>query len=90
MEGQLLYLTYLPREAVWNLRSVPISQKYLDFGEPCSPSRHKLTPPEWNVLDSLVTELSKLCGKHGAMEGWYVTFLAVLSCLGSKFIFCAR
>lgn len=74
MEGQLVYFTYLLSEDVWKLKSIPISQEYIDFTKPYSPNRSHPSPssshPGYNIAESLVEELSKLCGKNGAMEGW--------------------
>ncbi|MCJ1345262.1 hypothetical protein MMC31_003468, partial [Peltigera leucophlebia] len=58
-------------------------QKYIDAGEPSSAIRHNLAPAEWDIVDSLVKELSKLCGKHGAMEGWKLLRLSGLELMNT-------
>ena len=70
MEGQLVYFTYSPGKRVWETKSIPVSQEYIDSVTPSSLSRNLGLSSEWNVMESLVAELSRLCSKNGGMEGW--------------------
>ena len=68
MEGQLLYLSRPRNIDIWKIQSIPISQAYIDSKKPYSPSASHSHGSK--LVESLVDELSKLCGENGAMKGW--------------------
>lgn len=65
MEAQLLFFSRSCKDLIWQFKSIPISQDFLDSAKPVSPSPTATDGYSWRILESLIDEVKVMC-----MDGW--------------------